>query len=413
MDNITHTLAGMAVAETVVQARLRAGPVSASWRTVAWTVALIASNVPDLDILYASIGGKLGYLEHHRGHTHTLALALPLAVLTLVYAYSWWRWRLALWDRRDATSLSLIALFCVVLHMSMDALNNYGVHPFWPMNNRWFYGDTLFIIEPWLWLALIPMVRTSLLRGVWRGLWGTVFTIGLILPYVMGFQPLTLCLVAGALALVWWRCAPNMTGTRRCATGVAALCAILATFGLTSLAVKNTVRKAAAQDLPAWTSWQLVATPMPSNPLCWSIIDVRTDAARTTLLVRTATVTLAPIFQPAATCASVMMGQPHAPMVSITGTDPSTELLASLLWHAMFQAPLAELRALNQRCDGRAFLRFARVPIWSVLADRIDIGDLRYDRDPEQGFAEISLRRDETDCPPWPAPWEPPLKPVL
>src|SRR4029453_7993236 len=39
-------------------------------------------------------------------------------------------------------------------HLALDALNSYGVHPFYPADNRWYFGDAVFILEPWLWLLL-------------------------------------------------------------------------------------------------------------------------------------------------------------------------------------------------------------------------------------------------------------------
>ena len=38
--------------------------------------------------------------------------------------------------------------------MLLDLLNNYGVRLLAPVNWRWFYGDAVFIIDPWLWLVL-------------------------------------------------------------------------------------------------------------------------------------------------------------------------------------------------------------------------------------------------------------------
>ena len=43
-------------------------------------------------------------------------------------------------------------------HVFLDFLNNYGIRLLTPFDWRWFYGDTLFIMDPWLWLTL----------GVWR-----------------------------------------------------------------------------------------------------------------------------------------------------------------------------------------------------------------------------------------------------
>jgi inner membrane protein len=36
----------------------------------------------------------------------------------------------------------------------LDLLNNYGVRLLAPLDWRWFYGDAVFIVDPWLWLSL-------------------------------------------------------------------------------------------------------------------------------------------------------------------------------------------------------------------------------------------------------------------
>jgi inner membrane protein len=47
--------------------------------------------------------------------------------------------------------LSYLALYS---HLFLDFLNNYGVRLLAPLEWRWFYGDAVFIVDPWLWLAL-------------------------------------------------------------------------------------------------------------------------------------------------------------------------------------------------------------------------------------------------------------------
>jgi inner membrane protein len=53
-------------------------------------------------------------------------------------------------------ALSVLGIYS---HVFLDYLNNYGVRLLAPFDWRWFYGDTVFIIDPWLW--------TSLGLGVW------------------------------------------------------------------------------------------------------------------------------------------------------------------------------------------------------------------------------------------------------
>ena len=81
MDNITHSLVGVALAEVVT----RRGATKAE-RRVAVGAGIVATNLPDIDIAYSVITeAPIGYLLHHRGHTHTvvglgvLAFALALA----------------------------------------------------------------------------------------------------------------------------------------------------------------------------------------------------------------------------------------------------------------------------------------------------------------------------------------------
>jgi inner membrane protein len=58
----------------------------------------------------------------------------------------------------------LIAFIGVVSHPVLDWLNTYGVRLLMPFSGEWFYGDAVFIIDPWLWFllaaALVPWRRT-------------------------------------------------------------------------------------------------------------------------------------------------------------------------------------------------------------------------------------------------------------
>jgi inner membrane protein len=47
--------------------------------------------------------------------------------------------------------LSYLGLYS---HVFLDYLNNYGVRLLAPFDWRWFYGDAVFIIDPWLWIVL-------------------------------------------------------------------------------------------------------------------------------------------------------------------------------------------------------------------------------------------------------------------
>src|SRR5437870_349432 len=79
MDNITHSLVGLALAETGLK---RTTP-------LATATLIMGANLPDIDIVTGLVG-HLFYLEHHRGITHSL-IAVPILSLLLaagVFAYS-------------------------------------------------------------------------------------------------------------------------------------------------------------------------------------------------------------------------------------------------------------------------------------------------------------------------------------
>jgi inner membrane protein len=140
MENLTHTLFGATLYR--------------SWfeRYVPGTLPLwlIGANLPDIDVV-ATFWGKTTYLEQHRGLSHSI---LGIVVLSIGMASLWW-----LWHGRQNRSLGWFRLFIASLvaigtHPLLDSLNNYGVRPLLPFDNRWFYGDLVFIADPWLWLLL-------------------------------------------------------------------------------------------------------------------------------------------------------------------------------------------------------------------------------------------------------------------
>ena len=128
MFNTTHTLIGIAFA--------RAGMDRWS-RHAVWT-AVIASNIPDIDIV-SGFWGMPAYIEHHRGFTHSL-VALPL--ISILVGLAMYKFSGNFWKTTG------IAFLAASSHLVLDYLNTYGVRPFLPFDGRWFYGDALFIIDP-------------------------------------------------------------------------------------------------------------------------------------------------------------------------------------------------------------------------------------------------------------------------
>ena len=57
--------------------------------------------------------------------------------------------------------LLLLSFIAILTHPILDFQNSYGVRWLMPLSGRWFYGDTLFIVDPWVWLALALGVYVS------------------------------------------------------------------------------------------------------------------------------------------------------------------------------------------------------------------------------------------------------------
>ena len=144
MDNLCHTLVGAALGEAGLKRRTRFGNAT----------LMIASNLPDIDVLvFATNTPSVAF---RRGWTHGIhaQAILPVILTAVVLAVARRRPGRAGDPPVRAGQLLLLSYLGVILHVLMDLLNNYGVRLLMPIDRRWFYGDVLFIVDPWLWLVL-------------------------------------------------------------------------------------------------------------------------------------------------------------------------------------------------------------------------------------------------------------------
>jgi len=148
MDPITHTLVGATIARAGLDRRT----------PLATAALLLGANAPDIDILTAFGSEEQLTLACRRGWTHgPLAMAaLPFAVVGLCMACDRWirRRRHPLVAPVNSRTLLLVATIGVLSHPALDWLNTYGIRLLKPFSDVWFRGDSLFIIDPWLWLIL-------------------------------------------------------------------------------------------------------------------------------------------------------------------------------------------------------------------------------------------------------------------
>ena len=144
MDNVCHTLVGAALGEAGLKRHTRLGSAT----------LMIAANLPDVDVLVFAT--DMPSVAFRRGWTHGLLgqalLPLVLSAIMLFAARTF--------DRHGGSPpirarwLVTLSYIGVLSHVWLDLLNNYGVRLLAPFNWKWFYGDAVFIIDPWLWLIL-------------------------------------------------------------------------------------------------------------------------------------------------------------------------------------------------------------------------------------------------------------------
>ena len=354
MDNLTHSLVGLALGEIVDRAMPPAqDPQRARTRRRMLLVSgALASNFPDLDlVLTPLLAPPLGYLLHHRGHTHTLLYALPQ--LALLLGLMWLLWpgarRLLREDRVARWAAVGTGALGMVLHLSLDALNVYGVHPFHPFDSRWLYGDLIFIIEPVFWSALGVALAALVPRPALR--W--IFT-GLVVAAPIGFAWLGFLQWGSLVALLLLAAAVALAMRRSARAGLTT--ALLACVGFVLIqagaahGAREQIRAALAQAEPGSRVLDLPLSAFPSNPLCWSFAAITRDDAGGSYAVRLGVLSLAPGVTSVAACPARFGGDPGA---ASTG----------LAWSYREGASLAGLRALrSSNCHFDAWLRFARVP---------------------------------------------------
>jgi inner membrane protein len=148
LDNLTHSLVGALLGQAGLKRKT----------ALAMPTLIIAANIPDIDAACLFWLDGAEHLAFRRGITHGPLAMLLLPVLLWAAMLGWDRWRRRSNADRPAVQrgwLLALAVIGTLSHPAMDWLNTYGVRLLEPFSSQWFYGDTLFIIDVWLWAILI------------------------------------------------------------------------------------------------------------------------------------------------------------------------------------------------------------------------------------------------------------------
>jgi inner membrane protein len=352
MENLTHSLVGLTAAKAGLE-RLSPG---------ATALCVVAANAPDSDILALAFGDRWTYLQNHRGITHSIAGVVALAIILplIFYAVDW------LWSRsrkqppRVKLKGLLIASFIVsATHPLLDWTNNYGIRFLLPWNAKWFYGDLVFIADPYLWLILggalfLLSAKTTSGKIVWALVAATLTFLLITSPLSSNVTNIRLIallwsLTLIALILLFATGAQERWGRKIVFVSYAL---VLVYWGMLALAHSRAVARGGEQaariaGANGETVTRLAAMPTLANPFRWDCV-FETDRATYRFSLR-------------------LSDQTGSPEVIRYG-----------------KAPPELKEAVAQQRPARVFLGFARFPVMQladpdcVTRTLVQLADLRY-----------------------------------
>ncbi len=263
MENLAHSLTGLALAKTGLEQRIPFGS----------TVLILAANAPDVDVVVSPLG-TLYYLHYHRGITHALIGTILIGLFLGLVA--WLLRRFSKVPEARLRDCLAIALAGALTHPLLDWTNSYGIRLFQPFSDHRSFGDLVFIVDPALWLIL---GTGTFLASRWsrpaQVLWGLVLSA--ILAIAMAFQSMVpglrwfLGLFLVAVCLTFW--VRHRIGVLGRSAAVSSLVIVLAYWvvlaGSRESARSNAVA-ALVNENPVLTG-SLAILPRPVDPWRWQV----------------------------------------------------------------------------------------------------------------------------------------------
>lgn len=147
MDNLTHTLTGVALSKAGLDRFARG--------TYPTWLLVLGANSPDIDTLFAQSGAR--YLEVHRGLSHSLAFAPVLAAITMGVV-----WLIHRRWKKDTPypwlPSFLLALAGALSHVLMDFITPYGTRVLAPFSSARLAWDICPVIDLWQLMVILVVL---------------------------------------------------------------------------------------------------------------------------------------------------------------------------------------------------------------------------------------------------------------
>jgi inner membrane protein len=375
MDNLTHSLVGLTAARAGLE-RLSPG---------ATALCVLAANSPDCDVAIRFFGDRWTVLQHHRGITHAIVGVVVLSLLLPLLFYGvdqlWARFRKQP-AKVKLRGLMIASLIVTATHPLLDWTNNYGVRLFLPWSQQWWYGDLVFIVDPYLWVILggasfLLSARTRIGKVIWAVLAAALTALIVASPragnlsnprlvtglWIVAIVILIVLFVTGA-AKRW--------GNKIAFAGIGLVLFYWSLLGIAhSLALENGYEVASRLVAPnRETISRMAAMPTVANPLDWDFVF---ETERATYRFR------------------LGLLSDNNPLAGVVSYERPTGDLAEVM------------QSVSQQRPAQVFLGFARFPV-ARLADPhcttqtlVQLADLRY-TEPGRSRGSFAIELP-VDCP--------------
>ena len=348
MDPIAHSLAGATLAQTGLK----------KFTPLATACLIISANLPDIDGI-ANFLGRDTALNYRRGITHgILAMILLPALLTGIFmVFDRWIRLKRHRQKKPIRPLAILTLsyLGVLSHPFLDWLNTYGVRLLMPFDGRWFYGDTLFIIDPWMWLLMsIAVVYIYSKKRFCKISWLLLGLFASLLISLASMVPLLAKLAwwLGFGIIICWRLTNNSRARNKqmARLSLAIFSSYLFAMSLINLKAKKVAENWLKQKSPSQSIINLMTGPLPANPFDRELIFASKEYY-------------------------------YGLKVSILSPDQ----IVTLFEPVQIKAPNAIIEKALAQEDIQGFVNWMRFPVYEVLEKKegqfeVLIRDLRYVR---------------------------------